>query len=595
MKKAVWLLVGLLLAAALVLASCSSDTTTDTTTDTPTDTPTDTTTDAPGMVRNVWGELVPEPQYGGTITYAADLDPREWDPYYGGGANWPIDLVLEKLGLADWGIHRDEFNFQSAFIPLYVSKPHLAESYDQPDPLHIVFHIRQGVYWHDKAPMNGREFDAYDVEFSFHRMLGLGSGFTEPSPLASSFAALPIESVTATDKWTVVVALSGTSFEALPSMYYDDYFGSWIVPREVIEQYEAIKDWRHLVGTGPYELTDYVSGASMTHTRNPNYWLTDERYPGYQLPFADEIKALIIPDYATQLAALRSGKIDTLGVPMDQAESLRGTNPELSMVTITGAGGANSATMLVNQPPFDDILVRQAMQKAINLEEIGDLLFGGFAATTPAGVISPALEGYHIPFDEWPEEVKEGYRYDPEAARQLLVDAGLPDGFKTKWDVSTDWGMNIDVAQILKTYWAEIGVDVELNMLESGSMWDRYQNRTYEGMTYGEGRYVSYNPVQMLRYAGYSEEQWNPSGSNDPVFDDLLDKANAAADLEEMLRYVREADMRYSEMQWTLFLPVPDSFEFYQPWLKGYNAESTMGGGSIILPFSRAWVDQDLK
>ena len=83
---------------------------------------------------------------------------------------------------------------------------------------------------------------------------------------------------------------------------------------EVIEQSGDAKDWRNLVGTGPLMQTDVVEGSSYTwDTKNPNYWGYDEKYPENRLPYVDELRFLLMPEVATRLAALRTGKIDFIG------------------------------------------------------------------------------------------------------------------------------------------------------------------------------------------------------------------------------------------------------------------------------------------
>ncbi len=82
--------------------------------------------------------------------------------------------------------------------------------------------------------------------------------------------------------------------------YILDYAGMVIQPPEVIEEHGDMKDWRNLVGTGPFELTDTVPGTSITWTKNPNYWGYDEKYPENRLPYIDELKALVITETATR-------------------------------------------------------------------------------------------------------------------------------------------------------------------------------------------------------------------------------------------------------------------------------------------------------
>ena len=129
------------------------------------------------------GEMVEAPRYGGTITFGRATigqHPDAWD--IGGFAAQFTSVVLEKLVIGDWAIDRSVFNFRTYAQSFSIMRGALAESWETPDPTTIIAHIRQGVHWHDKAPMNGRELTASDVEFNYHRLYGLGSGFTEASP-----------------------------------------------------------------------------------------------------------------------------------------------------------------------------------------------------------------------------------------------------------------------------------------------------------------------------------------------------------------------------------------------------------------------------
>ena len=221
------------------------------------------------------------------------------------------------------------FAFRTGYLPAEAIRGQLAESWEIPDPVTYVFNIRKDVRWHNKAPMNGRELTAKDVEYNFHRMLGLGSGFTEkPEGAAwSNIDDIGIESVTAEGS-TVVFRLNDPNFEALRTMLVDHSVG--VFPPEVIEAYGDVTDWRNLVGTGPLMLTDWVEGSSITWQKNPEYWGVDEKFPQNRLPYVDKVVALVILEAPTQLAALRSGQIDLLGSfgdsqirTIDQAEKLQ--------------------------------------------------------------------------------------------------------------------------------------------------------------------------------------------------------------------------------------------------------------------------------
>ena len=365
------------------------------------------------------GEMVTAPEYGGTFTYATPGEPAHVDSYLFSGAGNASGGVAEQLGIVNWAVDRDEYAFSSQYVPLEVAAGQLAESWETPDNTTIVFHIRQGVHWHDKAPMNGRELTAEDVEYNYHRLLGLGSGFTEPIP-GGSLKVIPFESVTATDASTVVFKLQEPRPGALKTILVGDEYG-FILPPEVIEQHGDLQDWRNLVGTGPYELTDWVQGTSFTRTRISDYWGFDEKYPQNRLPYIDKLVGLFINEEATYIAGLRAGRIDYLGftagvsdiTSVDIVDNLRRTDPDIQLFPWWGR--AETAYALpVDQPPFDDIRVRRALQMALDLKTINDTHYKGTALWKPQGIVGEAFTGYYTPFDEWPAEVKAGYAYDPE-------------------------------------------------------------------------------------------------------------------------------------------------------------------------------------
>ena len=109
-----------------------------------------------------------------------------------------------------------------------------------------------------------------------------------------------IESVTATDESTLVFKLERPNLTILPAIL--NRFAGWIYPPEVIKEHGDAGDWKNLVGTGPYMLTDSVEGSSVTWKKNPDYWGTDEKYPENRLPYIDQLKVLIMIEPATRLA-----------------------------------------------------------------------------------------------------------------------------------------------------------------------------------------------------------------------------------------------------------------------------------------------------
>ena len=546
------------------------------------------------------GKMVEAPRFGGTLTYAERIEPPGTDPWDQGHGPRAVDGVAEKLAIGNWGMDRDEFGFTTRYVPLSAMKPNLAESWQTPDPTTIVINIRPGVRWHNKAPMNGRELTAQDVEYNFHRYTGLGSGFTEVSPFDPMNAAT-WESITATDDSTVVFKLKAPRDDGLYTIVA--HWFHFIMPPEVIEQHGDVKDWRNLVGTGPYMLTDWVKGSSLTYTRNPDYWGTDKKYPQNRLPYIDELRRVIMPEQATWLAALRSGKHDITGLAGDtqlgdigQFESLQRSNPELVWYPWYFRSETSETFNLHNQSLFNDIRIRQAMQMAIDLETINNTYYKGFAKWQPQGIVGDSLAGFYVPFEEWPEAVKQGYRYDPERAEKLLDEAGYPrgaDGIRFKTFLHHLQRFDVGYQEIAVQYWAQIGVDVEIQILDNTPHSGLKTEGNYEGMA-AAVLGVDQAPLPMMSWIHSRRSDYH-GGHQDPVMDAKSEAAETAATPEEQQRLVREADMYLIEQQWFIWGPKVPLFNAAQPWIKGYNGEVELGLARAAAIFARIWIDSDLK
>ena len=373
---------------------------------------------------------------------------------------------------------------------------------------------------------------------------------------------------------------------------------------EVIQQYGDVKDWRNLVGTGPYSLTDWTDGSSFTFQKNPDYWKDDEKYPGNRLPYIDEIQGLIIAEEATRLAGLRSGKIDFLGFPagwsnitsVDVLESLRKSNPEIVLQPWWNRSETSFA-MDASKPPFDDVRVRRAMQMAIDLEGIDRSVYKDTSVWQPQGILGEVVTGYFTPFEEWPEEVKKGYMYDPAGAEALLDEAGYPRGADgTRFETVMNHFANFDLgySELAATYWADIGVDVEINVLDGAAAGPTRSNRTWEGLMYHTlGNNA--DPMAYVHQFVHSDSALDLHGIRYPELDTLLDAAEATTSEEERQKLVKEVDMYTMENHWWMWGPKAGKYRAIQPWVVGFNGEVQLGFMGRLTILSRLWIDSELK
>ena len=392
------------------------------------------------------GKMVLKPQHGGTITAALiTLAIEHGDMWVFGGGGLFMGSTLDRLGLADWTIDRT-VNSLVVYYPESALVGHLAESWENPDPLTWVFKIRDNVFFHDKPPVSGRQLTADDMATNYDRRYGIGR-FAGKEP-ASWGATLPFESVTAIDKLTFEIKLSQPHEGTLAALL-DDCQDKVYAP----ETFDMLDDANNVIGTGPFMVDEFVSGTSITFDRNPNYWKDDEKYPGNRLPYADKLVLLMMSDEATRLAALRSGQIDISGEtgvsrikPISSVLDLRKTNPGMQLFPIMFTSDTSLA-FNNHEPPFSDVRVRHALQMAIDLETIRDSYFSGFGEWKPMGPIGPQWVGYHNAFDTWPEELQKLWSYDPEGAERLLDEAGYPrgaDGVRFQTSIMTN-GERADV------------------------------------------------------------------------------------------------------------------------------------------------------
>ena len=595
-NKVIWLGFSLLFVAAMLLASCSKVTSTSTSTLTSTSTSTSTTTSTststtvtststPTMTPTATGA----PQYGGTVTLQITQDPPVWDMLnynQGNGSGTVGDtlgIIYEGLAGFDLSVDRNVWNFMTQYVPIKYNTGRLAQSWEiAPDWMSYTFHIRQGVHWQNIAPVNGREFTAYDEEWNWNRNLGL-NGFPK-SPYYPTANFVDIISVTATDKYTVVFKTSRPS-SAMLSILLDSGSTNGVQPREAVELWGNLNDWRHQIGTGPFMIKDDVPASSVTFIKNPNYYMYDYKYPQNRLPYADQVNLLVIVDPSTAIAGLRTGKLDLYtNINFQQVASIKKTNPELQQITRPLNGDA--LWLMVDKAPFNDINVRKAMQMSIDLNTIAQSLYGGYVTGTPVGLVGQ--QGYYVPYAEWPQDVKDGYTYNVAGAKKLLAAAGYPTGFSCTAVTANNY--DLDLVQILKSYLAVIGVDMTVQVMTPAAF-TTYITAGLHQMCFYTGYNGTFPPINALN-SDYSKHYRSTYGHiNDPVFDGLMDKLKASIDENQSAELSKQADMRGITMQWRVMVLPKVAMDLYQPWFHGYQGEVR----TLYTVGPYLWIDQNLK
>jgi len=613
MKKMVWLTLTMLLVVALLLPSCQAATVEE---EKETETVTGKVTEkeaakveeeeeeavveeeeGPEMVRDIKGRLVEKPRYGGTINVYEYTNPVGWDPWrqHTGGSTLYLIMgsVYDMLTGGDWSTDRSEHDFTSAYIPFKYTKGYTMESFTNPDPLTYIVSIRKGMRFDDKDPVWGREVTADDVKYSWDRILGKGE-FEEdgPSPYVGVSQADPLDYIEVVDKYTFIFHMKE------PYAVFPEYWGtewiSWIYPREIVDTYGADFTWEHVVGHGPWRVADFVSDTALVFEKMPTHFGRDENFPENKIPYADQLNILIIPDESTRLSALRTGKIDQYrGLNFTKSATMIEQEPQLEYIKT--ASVCYVTTHRWDLEPYSDRNVRKAMQMAIDLQEINDTYYGGTGDPFPTQV-HPSLASIYTPWDEYSEDCQEGFTYNPDGAKAILADAGYPNGFSQTLTLSstasTEWR---ELSDIFIAYWEDIGIETEIQVLESAAYTSYARGREHTGPVWiwSCGYWM---PTQIMEYwYGGTAVAWNYGNIDDPVYNKYREDIFAEPSMEERNRMLKEA-LAYGTCEFYYTAgPSRVSYTFWQPWLKGYQGEGRLtcfGYGQIL---ARVWVDQDLK
>ena len=617
MKRGIiWGLLTFLIVTSLVLASCNKTTTststpttttkttvtTTTTTTTKTTTPTTTTSTTTSVTGNWWDSLG-TPQYGGALTFAINTDPTSFDPHDGTQPTQIYQLWYDQYFTTDWKVDPAVNPYHFGFWGNSWAAGWLVQTWEFTSPGTFVMHLRPGIHWQNIAPANGRELVASDVVFHFNRMMGLGDGYTAPAQyLGSNSAWAPLKSVSAPDKYTIIMTWNTPNPEVALENLQAGGGECTVENPEAVKLWGNLSDWHHAVGTGAFILKDYVSGGSATVVKNPDYWGYDERHPENKLPYVDKITYLVIPIQTTALAAFRTGKIDDYESATYQiAQQMQKTNPDTVVISFPSRNNTDSIDIRVGNAPYTDVRVRQALQMAIDLPTIAATLYGGTTDPSPSTLTSNYMTGWGFPYSQWPQDLKDQYAYNPTGAKKLLADAGYPNGFNTNIVVVPE--VNMDVLQAVKSYFAVIGVNMDIKIMDAPS-WNSYvlvnhKNDQLSMRQVGTIGLTFYPLRQIIKFA-YGNGS-NISLVNDPVYNAFPPRAQNATSSDELKQVMIEANKFVAQQHYSVSLLEPMVYDLLQPWFKGgyngqYGAISGTSGPEIASFYqARFWVDQSLK
>jgi dipeptide transport system substrate-binding protein len=420
--------------------------------------------------------------------------------------------------------------------------PGLAESWDvSDDGLTYTFNLRQGVKFHSNENFTpSREFNADDVLYSFQRQLDPEHPYHEVSGGQYQYfndMSMPdlIKSIEKVDDYTVrfnlnrpeapFIANLAMDFASILSAEYADAMMEAGTPEKV--DLEPI-------GTGPFQFVSYQKDAVIRYVAHEDYWMG--RTPLDKLVFA------ITPDASVRYAKLKAGECHVMPYPNPADLQAMADDEEINLMEQEGLNVGYLA-FNVEKAPFDNQKVRQALNVAINKAAIMEAIFQGTGAVAK-NPLPPTIWSYN--------DAVEDYPYDPELAKQMLAEAGFPDGFETDvWAMPVQRPYNPNarrMAEMIQADWAKVGVEAKIVTYEWGEYLKRSKDGEHQSVLLG---WTGDNgdPDNFLAVLLGCDAVGNSNRARwcHKPFDDLIQQAKVISDQDERTKLYEQAQVEFKE------------------------------------------------
>ena len=391
----------------------------------------------------------------------------------------------------------------------------LAEKWETINPTTWRFHLRQGVKFH-----NGKALDAEDVKYSFEQ-------YADPKNRRSVFAR-GIARVEIRNPGTVDLITT----EPVSALLFN-LTRLQILPRDTREKAGVPAFALQPVGTGPYRFVEWKRDQQLVLEANPTYWR------GPVNPKRLVFRA--IRDAGTRAAELRSGGVDIVAAPpVPQLEML--DSGDTQVVPVKG-GRIIIYPFNVSAPPFDNRKVREAANLAVNKDAIVRNVLGN-RGIVMAGPFTPAWLGYDASVKPFP--------YDPARAKQLLAEAGYPQGLDTTWSISSGVFLkDTEIGEAVAGQLRQVGIRVKLVPTERAKIQKDAQENTFQGLT-SVAWGTQFEPDVMLNWVMMRAHMTTPR------LQELVLQGRAEIDLEKRRKTYQELyRVAHDEAMW-LFVHAQD-------------------------------------
>ncbi|MPZ99373.1 MAG: hypothetical protein GEU80_08570 [Dehalococcoidia bacterium] len=518
------------------------------------------------------------PKSGGTWRVNIALDPTSLDPYG--------NLSYTTKGFAAYVYSRlFRIDSQPEANP-YDQLPteDIAESAESTDGQHWTVKLRQGVKFHDKDPVNGRELTTEDVMFSWGRLTAPESPGANLVP-----AGMQVEAV---DDYTLQFSLAEPSPTFLE--FLADANVLWVMPTESDGGYDPIAN---PIGSGPWMMDEYAASSKLAFVKHPEFHVEG-------VPYMDGVELAIIPEYANFKAQFEAGNQHSFGVRTTDVLSLRDQLPDTQWIGELTAGLYFlffSPEDMDPNAPWRDERFRQAVSMAMDRDGLLDLQYSvkelseaGLDVSTLWNNVIPAGHGERFWLD--PKSAGQGpsaafFEYNPDEAAKLVAAVGGADQpFKYQYTgngYSSTW---VTYAEAAGNWLTDIGLKPETETQDYSSV---YITNTFRGNFNG----VAFGIETPFPEPGswiermFGEDPANHGRINDPTITDLHGQQRVEMDPEQRSELFHQIQVRHAEMMY--YVPTTGgggtSWTAYQPEVRGMRRTRGYGGPTENTPYY--WLD----
>lgn len=372
--------------------------------------------------------------------------------------------------------------------------PRLALSWERLDELTWRFHLRSDVKFQDGSPLT-----AADVKFSFDRM-----NQSPYNALQQLWAQTTLQEVRVIDAHTVELR---TRKPSVTMLYWLEE--AFVASKAYYSTHDVSYVNTHPMGSGPYKLLEWVPGDHVTLSANPGY------FGG--APALKEVVFKVVPDLSARLNALATGDID-LALELTPDTIKQADTAESRGIETLGLRKLHfGISQHSSQPALRDARVRRALNYAIDVPTMIKSLMHGSTVPLTSVVNPPNADPTLTP-----------YGYHPDRARQLLAEAGYPNGFDLDIDFTPMWGQDKDVSETVAGYLNAVGIRTRLHADEWNDFRRKLSNQGFDGLFYAGWAALINPPVELVIFTCHQED--NASGYCDPKYDDLVHAASAEFD-----------------------------------------------------------------